>query len=141
MTIQVYCPEDPEWETNVSPHLSWAELACKDGTPYPAEWMETIAVELALEFEHVRAMLGHESLEVGSAYRTESHNQVIGGSDKSQHIAGRALDVFPTEITVRDLHVEVCDRARQPDSKIRGIGKYGWGVHLDIRPMREVVRW
>ena len=74
-----------------SEHLAWSELACKDGTPYPAQWRETRAVALSAVFEALRAAVG-QPLSILSAYRTQAHNRVVGGARASQHVEGRALD-------------------------------------------------
>lgn len=77
-----------------SPHLSWAELGCKDGTPYPDTWRGNRAIRLAVEFERIRTHVG-APIVVGSAYRTPAHNAAIGGAVRSQHVEGRALDLYP----------------------------------------------
>lgn len=120
-----------------SPHLSWSELACKDArrTPYPVEWRDTRAVELAAEFEAIRAVVG-APVRIGSAFRTTEHNRAVGGSRNSQHIQGRALDLYPpTGMTVQRLY-DICrERARCADSALGGIGKYPAFVHIDTRPL------
>lgn len=119
-----------------SPHLTWKELGCKDGTPYPAEWRSTRAITLAREFEAVRAIVGRP-LRIGSAYRTEAHNKAIGGAPNSQHVQGRALDLYPpTGLTVQQLYDLIRARAREHDSVIFGLGKYPAFVHMDVRPPR-----
>lgn len=121
--------------TGPSKHLSWAELACKDGTPYPREWADRAAV-LAAEFEAVRAVCG-QPLVVLSAFRTAEHNRAIGGARNSQHVQGRALDVKPPKgWTVARLYDVIRSRAGMAASAINGIGIYGGFVHFDIRPLR-----
>jgi uncharacterized protein YcbK (DUF882 family) len=119
-----------------SRHLSWSELACKDGTPYPQEWRETRAVPLAAEFEAIRAAVG-APIRIGSAYRTPEHNRRVGGASASQHMQGRALDLYPPAgMSVARLF-EVCrERARLAESQIQAIGRYPTFVHFDIRPAR-----
>ena len=120
-----------------SKHLSWAELACKDArrTPYPTEWRDR-AVALAAEFEAIRAAVG-VPLRIGSAYRTPEHNRSVGGSKASQHVQGRALDLYPpTGMSVGQLYAVCRERARVAESQIHGIGIYPTFVHIDIRPPR-----
>jgi uncharacterized protein YcbK (DUF882 family) len=79
-----------------STHLTWLELACKDGTPYPDSFIADGRLsELAALFEEVRALLGGQPLTITSAYRTRSHNHMVGGATNSQHLEGRALDIRP----------------------------------------------
>lgn len=121
-----------------SPHLSWRELACHDTahTPYPAAWRETRAVILATEFERVRAAVGRP-LVIGSAYRTESWNRSVGGARNSQHVQGRALDLYPPKTwSVERLYQIVRAIAAEPDSRIWAIGMYPSFIHFDVRPAR-----
>jgi uncharacterized protein YcbK (DUF882 family) len=125
-----------------SPHLSWKELACSDGTPYPTNWRESRAVDLAREFEEIRRLTGGRALTVNSAYRTPTYNKKIGGSQYSQHMQGRALDVRPPAgMPVSVFHMRILQYAQTPQSKIRGIGLYSTFVHIDIRPAPRLVRW
>lgn len=118
-----------------SPHLLWSELACKDGTPYPAKWRQTRAVVLAAEFEAIRALVG-KPIVIGSAYRTPEHNRRSGGARHSQHVEGRALDLYPPRgWDVDRFFVTIARHVRQPTSHVYGLGKYPTFVHIDIRPI------
>jgi uncharacterized protein YcbK (DUF882 family) len=122
--------------TGPSKNLSWAELACKDGTPYPEQWRTTRARDLAAAFEAVRDAVGLP-LVVLSGYRTSAHNRSIGGARASQHVEGRALDLLPPRgWTVTQLAAVV---AGVP--AVRGIGVYPTFVHLDVRPSERRAVW
>jgi len=122
--------------TGPSKRLSWAELACKDGTPYPAPWRTTRARDLAAAFEAVRDAVGLP-LVVLSGYRTSAHNRAIGGARASQHVEGRALDLLPPRgWTVTQLAAVV---AGVP--AVRGIGVYPTFVHMDVRPSTRRAVW
>lgn len=126
-----------------SPHLSWRELGCKDGTPYPAQWRKTRARELARLFEHIRAIWS-KPITIGSAYRTPEHNRRIGGARKSQHVRGRALDLYPPRgVSVREFAQRVRLLANElydaGEDLVGGIGYYPWGVHVDTRPGNRLV--
>lgn len=121
-----------------SPHLSWNELACKDGpghtpgTPYPMEWRAdlTRAVKLATLFEEIREKWG-KPIQILSAYRTPEYNRRIGGANASQHKQGRALDLRPPEgVTVEEFYKRI--RYDRPKS-LGGIGLYKTFVHVDVR--------
>lgn len=124
--------------TGPSPHLSWAELACHDSTPYPEEWRTDRAVELALAFERVREIYGGPLL-ISSAYRTPEYNARIndgaGGAKQSQHCQGRALDLHPWKAGAGLLGTlqRAAVQARK-EGLIRGIGFYRNFVHIDTRP-------
>ena len=123
-------------------HLSWAELACKDGTPYPEQWRTNRVLPLAMEFETIRALCGSKPIRVLSAYRTPAHNARVGGSRYSEHVQGRALDLAPPAgISVLDFAELINTRAGHLDSWIRGIGVYAGFVHVDTRESDDVIRW
>ncbi len=127
-----------------SAYLSWTELACQDGTPYPEDWRQTRARVLAQEFEAIRRAVG-QPLAILSAYRTPAHNRAVGGAAQSRHVEGMALDLRPPEgWTAAQLGAACVARAHHPDSAIGGIGRYPTFVHIDIRPRPadgQVVRW
>lgn len=123
-----------------SDHLTWAELACKDGTPYPDAFVEDGRVDdLCRLFEAIRALLGHRQLTVLSAYRTPAHNRSIGGARDSQHVQGRALDLRPPAgRTPFEMYSAI--RAAKADGHLPdlgGIGLYNTFVHVDCRARVE----
>jgi len=127
-----------------SAHLSWAELECKDGTPYPQAFIDDGRVEIvAALFEAIRSLVDGP-LTVLSAYRTPAHNRRIGGAPNSQHVEGRALDLRPPAgMAVADFYATIV-AAPLPD--LGGIGLYLTGrfVHVDVRargPRGLLVRW
>ena len=114
-------------------HLTWKELGCKDGTPYPNIWRTNRAIELAEVFELIRAACGHKPIQILSAFRTSDYNKRIGGARNSQHIQGRALDLRPPDGYTIDEFYKIIKQMTAVTS-IGGIGKYKTFVHVDIRP-------
>jgi len=96
--------------------------------------------ELALALEEYLALLpdGTELL-ITSGYRCPAHNAEVGGAKHSQHLLGRAVDLWSDQVGVRDLA-----RAAEaiPAFAVGGIGVYvgrrEW-IHLDVRGHRA--RW
>lgn len=131
--------EQDWWIRGPSPHLSWVELDCRDGTPYPEDWKKTQAVLLGTEFEHVRARVSearHEEtpIDVSSGFRTIEWNKKVGGARGSRHPLGEAIDMeTPAGMTTPDFWDLVQLVARSEFSLIRGFGKYDWGAHIDVR--------
>ena len=133
-----------------SEHLSWEELACSDGTPYPSHWRHSRVVALGLVFEHLRALCGGISLEVSSGYRTKQYQRDWYESQGkkprmgSQHIQGRAIDVRkPSQIRIATFH-QYARECASSSPYVGGVGYYPWGVHLDIRPRpasNRLARW
>lgn len=77
---------------NVTEHITWAELACKDGTPVP-EIYKSNAKKIANYAELILAETGGASIVVVSSYRTESWNKIKGGGPKSKHLYAQAMDM------------------------------------------------
>ncbi len=64
-------------------------------------------------------------LHVVSGYRCRTHNRRVGGSWRSQHVRGRAVDLPPGYATI----------GQAVASGFVGIGiRSGHIVHLDVRP-------
>ena len=120
---------------------SWAEMACRDGTPYPDEWRIERALPIGIVFEQIRERVGGP-IGINSGYRTLVYNRRIGSKDKSQHPKGRALDLDrPDGITELEFLALALEVARRPGSKLRGIGIYPEFMHIDIRPTDRLHRW
>lgn len=118
-----------------SPHLSWDELACEDGTPYPDEWRTTRGKVLGRTFERIRTLLGKKSgklrpITVASGYRTPEHNASVNGAKDSMHLHGLAMDLHtPAGAT----HAQLVDSASEVLGDRGGLFIYPWGVHVDRR--------
>lgn len=118
-----------------SAHLSWAELACHDGTPYPVEWCASRAVDLAATFEAIRTELGGLPIAINSAYRTSEYNRRIGGAKLSQHVMGRALDIRHSTLKSQAVFLRIRHMAAEGRLPLLGgIGLYRTFVHIDVRP-------
>lgn len=123
-------------------HLSWTELACWDRRSmpwsleavYPLDWRETRAIQLGEAFEVIREACGHRPIVIGSAYRTPEYNALVGGVPNSQHVQGRALDLYPPEgMAVAEFFDLI--RRLAPATMVRFVKIYPtWGVHVDCRP-------
>lgn len=123
-----------------SPNLTWKELKCKDGTPYPQEFIEDGTVEvLAFTFELIRALY-NKPITVTSGYRTKEYNRLIGGARNSQHCLGKALDLKPPKgVSVERFYNDI--KSRSEYLLIGGLGRYPTFVHVDIRPSNKLICW
>lgn len=119
-----------------SVHLTWPELACHDGTPYPARWRDDRAHILAMNFEACRELLGGVPMVILSGYRTPEYNaHVEGSAQHSQHVEGRAVDVHHATLLPRTVWVTL--RRAYAEGKLPllgGLGIYRTFVHIDVRP-------
>jgi uncharacterized protein YcbK (DUF882 family) len=78
-----------------------------------------------------------------SAYRCPTHNQEIGGTQMSQHMAGNAIDVpQPQDMESADFYDIILQSLHEvgiDPYKSAGIGEYNSFIHVDIR--KEKARW
>lgn len=124
-------------------HLTWDELACKDGTPYPDEFIRDGRVRiLARAFELIRQKCGNKPIKINSAYRTGSWNRKIGGARDSLHLYGCALDLVPPKGMSVDQFYDLIHAFHQ-ELDVYGLGKYPTFVHIDIRRtyQNKLVTW
>lgn len=86
-------------------HFSWEEVvrsqtATRKGidNSLPPE-LTTNVQRVADTMEHVRTILGDMPLKINSWYRCPELNKAIGGSPKSAHMKGLAVDFEPLHMT------------------------------------------
>ncbi len=120
-------------------HLSWKELACKDGTPYPYGWRANRAIQIGTMFEGIRILWG-KAISIHSAYRTKTHNKSVGGAKNSQHLQGLALDLKPPQgVPIDAFYKTIKENAKRLG--IKGIGRYKTFIHVDLRGGDTLVLW
>lgn len=126
-------------DTGPSVHLSWRELQCHDGTPYPSEWRDDRAHVLGMTFEAVRDLLGGLPLVILSGYRTAAYNSTVEGAAlNSQHVQGRALDIAHPRLSARAVFDRIFAAQRRGELPLLGgLGLYGTFVHMDVRPKSQ----
>lgn len=128
-----------------------SEFTCHDGTPVPAEWIDSRLAVLEAMLDKIRAKRGGP-VRVISGYRTEAWNEKIGGAKLSQHVQARAADIapitgaglFPSELSAFNYMIqEMLTHGELPE--LGGIGYYpGRWVHVDVRdrpPSGHVAMW
>lgn len=122
-------------------HINWDDLKCKDGSPYPIEFIKDgRVIELVVMFERIRHYFGSKPININSAFRTISYNKSVGGATNSQHIHGKALDLQPPSgVSVKSFYLELFNNASWLG--IRGLGKYKTFCHVDIRDTNKLITW
>lgn len=116
-------------KTHASPHFTWAALECKCGCETPVS-VRAELIKLARNLELMRRKYGRP-IQVISGYRCPSYNTKIGGASNSQHMYGKAADLYSTQATQDGL-----EGAALAVSAFKGggIGKYpAGGIHVDQR--------
>jgi hypothetical protein len=128
----------------ITPHFSWVEARCHDGTPVPME-LQGNAWRVALMAERIRAQFSGAVIPV-SWYRTPEYNARIGGAPHSRHCQADAIDGRPAHLAalpglVRCIEDMLRDLALP---ELGGLGVYPGWVHIDCRPRPadgHVARW
>ena len=112
----------------LSEHFQVSELACK------CCGRCRVTTELLAALEALRAKAG--PLAVNSGYRCPAHNKAVGGSQRSQHVLGKAADLRPLSLEPFALAMLAFETPG-----IRGVGldeERGF-VHIDVR--HTPARW
>ena len=122
---------------NITEHCKREDFDCRDGTLYPAEWIESRLVPLCRDLETIRAETGGP-LYVLSGYRTSVYNQKVGGRPRSEHKEGLAGDLSSRKKTPKELYNIILRLIAEKKIKDGGLCVYHWGVHYDHGPIR---RW
>lgn len=112
---------------SVSKNFKLYEFECKDGGH-----LVKVSSELVDKLQQLRNMIGKPII-INSAYRTPSHNKVVGGNPNSLHLQGKAADIRVNGISPKKL----ADYAEKVG--FGGIGIYSTFVHLDVREVKS--RW
>lgn len=128
-----------------SPHFTWIELACHDGSEIPDAVRPALRMLCNTVLEPLRARWGGPIVIV-SGYRTEEWNKRVGGAPKSQHVRGTAADIRPVSLTrVQDLRLLIEDMIRDGELQtLGGLGAYKGWIHVDVRPKGSdghLARW
>ncbi len=130
---------------DISEHLDSLEVRCKGSKCCGG----TIALDaqVAKGFERLRQLVGKRlgravPIAIGSGFRCRTHNNKpvkqggAGGSPTSTHCRGWALDLYPPAGLTVDQFAGIAENV--PEFENGGIGRYAWGIHVDIGPRR---RW
>lgn len=100
------------------------EILAAQGNPSPTVRQNLLVLARDI-FEPARALVG--PMRVNSGYRCKKLNDAIGGSATSAHMDGRALDLFPVRMSLRDAFVRIVNSGIPYD---QAIYEYGRWIHL-----------
>lgn len=96
---------------------------------------------LAYCLEEVRTLLGARPILISSAYRSPALNAAVGGSKRSQHVLGEAVDFTCPAFGTPDEIVRALQASNIPYHQC--IREFGRWVHLSFKfgiPVSEVKR-
>ncbi len=118
-----------EGEVKLAPNFKVKEFACKDNAD-----VVFIAPELVDVLQKIRDHFG-KAVNINSGYRTNFHNNRVGGAKQSQHLYGTAADIYISGVSPED----IAAYSETLLSGTGGIGIYKNFVHIDVR--RNKSRW
>lgn len=108
-----------------SAHFSEKEIQC------PCCGLNNVTHDL-LDLAEVIRKLINEPMIVHSVCRCKKHNSEVGGSPKSKHLTGQAMDFHIRGLSPVMLYntiVKAWHDGKLP--LLGGVGLYDWGVHID----------
>lgn len=115
-------------EVYVAPNFQVKEFACSDGSdvvvihPYIPQICQAVRNKFNMPFSP------------NSAYRTITHNKVVGGAKNSNHIYGRAVDIpCKNGVTPKELY----DYVNTLLGDQCELGIYSWGIHVGIQDTKN----
>lgn len=123
--IKVYSLKK-DGNVQLSPNFKVREFACKDGS-------DEILIDDRLP--HMAQVMRDKFgvTEIGSGYRNARYNASIKGAKNSQHVYGKAADLYIFSAAPEEV------AAFADEQCFGGVGLYKWGVHIDNRSGRA--RW
>lgn len=130
----------------ITPHFSWREMACTDGTPVPSE-LRGNARRHCFNLERFRHAIGL-GIRIDGPYRTPAKNREVGGAADSRHLHADGTDLFADQVDsmvrrASHLH-DRGDAIRIAERIFSGVGNENSGtLHVDSRPGPKVrfVTW
>jgi uncharacterized protein YcbK (DUF882 family) len=121
----------------VTRNFNSEEFECNCGCDMPY-WVRSNTYDLADQLQILRDAL-KIPIHITNAYRCESHNKAVGGTDNSQHLKGKAADLQIKGIDSKDLYNTIRTFIEERIMLEGGLGLYDNFVHYDIR--RTKARW
>lgn len=125
----------------VSKFFTVGEVTRYDKNRIPhTETLKQNIITLAKKLDIVREQWG-SAIQVTSWYRPPSVNNRVGGVSNSQHLSGRAVDIYPSNRRLKELQDWLDKDAWY--SRALGYGLPRGFVHLDLRtnPNGKGIRW
>lgn len=77
----------------------------------------------------MRELLNNAPIHINSGYRCKKHNAEVGGATESQHMLGKAADIWVEGHTPDEVYRAACVAL----GKIGGVIKHKNYVHVDVR--------
>ncbi|WP_053955088.1 YcbK family protein [Inediibacterium massiliense] len=106
---------------NVSKNFKLSEFVCKEGKNEVIYDYRLIRL-----LQEMRDKIGRPMI-INSGYRSPSYNKKVGGSPRSQHVLGKAVDIRVNGFSPEEI-AKIATKMG-----FTGIGVYKKFTHLDVR--------
>ena len=107
------------------------EFKCKDGSAVPTHLLPNVIL-LAKHLQKIRDRIGRP-IHINSGYRSISYNRQIGGVQNSQHLLGKAADIYVSGMSPKVLSNIIINMINEGVIINGGLGIYTSFVHYDVR--------
>ena len=127
----------------ISENFCWGEFYCRCGCILPPEVKEKIRYLVFYVLQIARDYEGQPIIITpNGGYRCKLQNRKVGGVPTSQHMQGRAADIYMPSMKVVSLYQFLDNHMKHVnDFGPGGMGKYKTFVHVDIRKTKRAIRW
>lgn len=122
---------------NLTSNFRLEEFASPDADYFPISVINNLH-ELAQNLEKLRSRLG-VAIHVNSGWRTKEHNRRVRGESDSQHLYGKAADIWSEIYSPKEIHDLIEQLINAGAMQQGGLGLYNTFVHYDIRGTKA--RW
>lgn len=113
----------------LSKNFKLSEFESHDGAKTP----DNILINLKELVKNIQIIRDHAgAIKINSGYRSPEHNKSEGGVVNSQHVYGKAGDLKPLNITVKQLYNLIIELISKGLIYNGGVGIYDTFVHYDI---------
>lgn len=118
--------------------LTFSQTAARDGIDNRPGAREIAALQELCShiLQPLRSAVGYP-LTVTSAYRSPRLNRAVGGSDRSQHMEGRAADLVCFNMSAKKLFKSVLELKLPFDQLIYEGGKQSMWVHVSFDASKD----
>lgn len=125
----------------ITPHFSWDEVRCPCGKCQMPADVPARLLTLCRALEELRFAVGKpiHLTKRGRAYRCPDFNKEVGGASRSQHLTGRAADLWIEGMSGDDIRRQIEALIAEGLIPEGGIGTATTWAHYDIRGIRR--RW
>ena len=131
MAVKEYSSKE---KIQLQPNFKSTEFRCKCGGKYCNGFPVEPDEQLVRKLDEFREKLGIPVKVGGSGIRCPQHNKNVGGASGSQHLYGKAADLYSSKSPEEMLRV-----AEEVLNGTGGLGIYKWGIHFDVRTGKS--RW